>query len=701
MSKKILIGINWLAAGILTLVLLFAAFIPEAFLNKENWVQPPVLIIVSIGLLIIINGIRKGVDLMTPKMYRWSLIIVGALIFIAQLFVALSFIDVARADSYFVREQAIALARGSQVWQDYFKIYPNNVNTALFEASLIKPFLKLGITQPWPWLNIIRFIWIDTGLLSGLFIIRRWKYWRPAALLLMITWLLSVPVYSFGLFSYNDPLIMPMALNIIALGLIFKSHHGKIRWLAGIGSWLLLALSVVMKSNQIVLWIAIFIILVIGSFAKMVDWKLALKWLVGSVITLVLFFGMFSGIAKNNGYVKSPDQSTPVTSWIAMSLNPQTQGQYNGADFYSVRSAKTATEKKTIANDKIRERVSEMGPIGLTSHFVQKLGVFLSHGDFDAINLNQQWVKAPSEFISHQDSDRFWALLVAQVGYITLLLGIIWKLFTTRKHLLVTSLLSMFTLGLTAFHVLIWEVEPRYALPLLPIIMVLGTVGWSSAPQFSFNTSRRVAVSGLMAVGIILSTFSLIQTTNLQASQTTSVDLQGIGSYFDPKSVQINPHEKYDFNVPVRGHSSDRIDLTSRSKSIVTITVSDNEKVIRKVTDEAKSTQTVKYPTTTARNLKISILNNSNQPVSYTGGLSSYSLTSGKILPSPQMNLKWYVDQTHRAPLGTIRRLTPREMDSSTLIILNATLFMTAILVVTWSRRKVIIRIFSRKRRFR
>ncbi|MGZ7186112.1 hypothetical protein ACXWN6_09935, partial [Streptococcus pyogenes] len=81
---------------------------------------------------------------------------------------------------------------------------PNNVNTALFEGGLIKILFSIGVKSPWTILNVFRFIWIDTGLLSGLIILRNWKNWRPSALLFMLSWLVSAPIYAYGIFPYND-----------------------------------------------------------------------------------------------------------------------------------------------------------------------------------------------------------------------------------------------------------------------------------------------------------------------------------------------------------------------------------------------------------------------------------------------------------------------------------------------------------------
>lgn len=698
MNNKILVGINWLAAALLTMVLIFAGLMPHAFLNREDWVQPPVLIVVTIGLLIIINGIRKAIELMSPKVYRWTLIVLGVLIVITQVWVAFNFVTIARADSYFVREQAIALAQGSQTWADYFKVYPNNVNTALFQAAMIKPFLKIGILDPWIYLNILRFIWIDTGLVAGLYILKSWQKLRPVRAFFMFTWLISLPVYSYGLFSYNDPLIMPVVLDVLALGIFVKSHNGVMKYLGALLAMILVAFSIMMKSNLVVLWIAIFIILVIATLAKKINWKLTITWLVGSLAMTALFFMLANTAASKSGYVKDPNQAVPVTSWISMSFNPEKQGQYNGKDFYQIHDAKTAEQKKQLVNKRLIDRIKELGPVGLLLHFNEKLGVFLSHGDFDSVNLNRQWVKAPSVYMGHQTFARFWSLLVSQCWYLALLCGAIWQLFKKRDNLLTIAFLSLFTLGLTSFHVFFWEVEPRYALPIFPIIALLGTLGWSTAPQFALSTSKKVRLSGLMAVGVLFSTLSVMQSVFYTETEPRPITMQGIGNYFDHHYLQINPQEKFEFTVPLQDHSANHLELYTKSNEIVTINVKDKTKRLTKVTDNARFIRQIYYPLTKAQNLHVSIANDGNRPVKYLAGPMSYSADSGKILEHPELNLRWYAQRVPDDPVKTIGKPAPKSYNAATIIVVNAALFMIVILAVTWFEHPDVVTIFTRKK---
>ncbi|WP_047999733.1 membrane protein [Lactiplantibacillus herbarum] len=678
MTKKILIGFNWLAAGLLSWVLLLAAFMPANFINKQDWVQPVVLVTLTLGLLLIINGIRNIVSHLKVRTYHWLLWGIVALIIIIQIWVALNFIDAARGDVYFVRNQAISLAQDNHVWADYFKAYPNNVNSALFEAMLLKVLLGMGIKTPWVILNLFRFAWLDTGLLSGLVLLKHWKHWNPSGLLFALTWLFSLPVYAYGLFAYNDALVMPLVLNVAALGWLFKNKHGWQRWLAALCSWIMLGMGFVMKSNLIVLWIAVIIVWLLALFMKSVRWPLALTWLAGGLIVLGLSSTLMTSMAKQAEYVKDSNLATPVTSWIAMSLNPEQQGQYSGKDFYQIRDAKTKEAKATLANNLIQDRLKTMKTSGLLVHFMDKFGVFLSHGDFDANHLIPQWISAPSWYLNQQRSYQFWALLLAQCWYLALLVGSIWQLFTQREHLLATTLLSLTLLGLMAFHVLIWEVEPRYALPLLPVFMLLGSAGWTNLPALKFSLQRQLLMSWLMVLGLAFSMISIIQTsttniidkaTNISSSSTSSTSpiqsksvlSQGNGGYFDVTTLLIKGKSQYHFSIPVAGLKTNQLVLYSNSKSKVTIRIKAHGEILKQVTKRADLIEYIDYPATRANSLDVTIVNRSRNPVSYASAVSNYSLTTGMITNQPQKTLQWSVNQVDQSKAAETKpvKITP------------------------------------------
>ncbi|EIW12720.1 putative membrane protein [Lactiplantibacillus pentosus KCA1] len=680
MTRKLLIGFNWLAAGVLSVVLLLAALMPTDFFNKEDWAKPVILIVTALGFLLILNAIKKACLNILARTYRYWLYGIAGLILIAQVWVAVHFIDATRADVYFVRNQAIALAQGSHRWAYYFKVYPNNVNSALLESVFIKFLLGMGIKAPWMILNLLRFAWIDTGLLSGLVLLKHWQHWRPSGLLLMLTWLLSIPVYSYGVFPYNDALVMPLALNVAALGWLFVHKRGWQRWLAAIGTWLLLAIGYVMKSNLVVLLIAVLITVGLMVALDKTRWRLAVEWLAGSILTLGLITMLMTTAAKQNGYVKHPELATPVTSWIAMSLNPDKQGQYYGRDFYPIRNAKTQAAKKKMAAESIKSRVGQMGPLGLVDHFYQKLGVFYSHGDFDAINLIAQWLKAPSRYIQRQRHYKFWALLLTQSWYLALLVGSVWQLFTQRKHLISTAMLSLVLLGLTAFHVLIWEVEPRYALPILPIIMLLGCEGWTTMPALALNFKRRMAVSWVMLLGSLVGMLNLMQMSKKVIVNQIAISSQGNGAYFTPNTLGVKT--RYHFDVRLHGEQSNQLVLHTKSKNRVTIIVKHQGSVLKRVMGQAEKVQQINYPAVHAKRLNVTIINHGKTSALYGSGLLHFSNDTGAITKRPQMTMQWNVNRVIKSQNPTQKiKLTPNKS-----IAAMTGLFLVLVLVSVWYR---------------
>ncbi|AEV94900.1 membrane protein [Pediococcus claussenii] len=685
MGKRILIGFNWITAVLLLSVMLLASLMPASFFDTEDWAKPIAVIIFTIGLLIIINGIHKITTIGHQSIYKYLLYIIGVLIIGAQLWTSFHFVAVARADVSFVRNQAIALATGSHSWPSYFRIYPNNVNSALFEAMILKTTLKLGIPNPWVLLNILRFIWIDTGLVSGLFILKQWRRWRPGALFLMLTWLFSIPIYAYGLFDYNDPLIMPIGLNLVALAYLFIKRQGSVRWLAGLGTWVLLGFSIVMKSNMITFFIAVVMALIGAICIKRINWKLALKWLLGCIIMLLLCFKLTSIGATNRGYSPNINEATPVTSWIAMSLNPQKQGQYAGVDFDAVRRLKTQAQKKEFTKTLIKNRVTDMGPFGLAFHFSKKLGVFLSHGDFDAINLIPQWIKAPNWYLNQQQSYKFWLLLLAQCWYIALLVGCVWQLFKQKKHLISTSLFSLMVLGLTTFHVFIWEVEPRYSLPLLPILMVLGCAGWTNMAKLHLrNAKKRLVLSSLIIFGMFISGMYILQTNSQTIIGSKLIAQQGDGQYFSPQSITIKPNSTYKFIVPLPELETNKLVLNSRSKEPVTITVKSNGFVLNKIKNKANLIKNIHYQNTRVKALDVTIKNNSKHPVKYASGSANYSLKTGKILPRREPIICWYVYNIFHRTAYFSNQAMSFTLTSTSTVVRNLSLFLLIILLFIW-----------------
>ena len=641
-------GINWLAAGILGWAGLVAWLQPISFFGDPDWASPVVMGSLTLAALILLNGWRRWMKRWSAVTYRRVLIGLAVVIVVTQLVVAFSFVDVSRADAYFVRSQAIALAQGHRQWAHYFLIYPNNVNFTLLEAALIK-ILKPIFGTPWIALNVLRFLWVDTGLLSGLYLLRRWQKGRTSAFWLMLFWLLSAPVYAYSLYAYTDALVMPLALNILALVVAGLHHRSWRRWSLLSLAGFMLAVGVAMKSNLIVFWIALAILVLALWQQHQINWRTVLGWLFSMGLTLGIVFALMGAWKTASGYRAKANDRLPVTGWIAMSLNPYQSGQYNLADFQSVNKKPTAAAKQRQTTKMIKSRLKEMGATGFAVHLAKKMRVFFATGDFDSFKLTTQWIKAPRQYVTRQRNIQFWIVLMNQVLYLTVLIETIGWLITSKTFRAGQFFLTLTLLGLAAFHVLFWEVEARYALPLLPGLFVMGAVAIGDRPAWALSPRMRRLGPPLISGLALFSLLSLWQTSQHVHLATTTAGQQGNGSYVQRAAKRLAPGAHVTQTLHTRA-ASNQVNLSpiGRKTSPVKIELRAAGEVIYQRTGQLKKLKTLRFPTTKAQTLTLTIKNVGQRPVRYGAMVAPYSPQTGKITARNHTYLQYYALRNHR-----------------------------------------------------
>ncbi|WP_175279771.1 hypothetical protein [Secundilactobacillus collinoides] len=418
---KLIRGLHWFQALILGGILLLAVIAPVTF--------PTITMGQRAGLLV--GGLAVAGVLICAV--RWCLrqspqtqrrLLIGLLIIIGvlQLSLAVFFIDAGEADSFIVKNQAVALAGHLTThWNSYFQVYSNNNNLVLLETAILTVCNWVHLSSPWVLLNILRFLWLDTALWAGLSIL---KTWHRTALrpLLAGMWLLTIPLYCFGLFMYSDPLVVPVPIVSLALWQLSRQRTGWQRY--GLDALLVgeLSFGVLIKPNMIVIMIAFFGLLGYGWLKQKVTLKTML--ILGLACVLALGGGTLvtRTAAKQAGYQSDPNVALPFTSWIAMSWNPATNGEYNFQDAYQERLMPTKQQKAHRAKQLIQKRVSRLGATGVVKHLVKKSDAFLSTGTFGSFLLTNQWQKAPHWFLVSRDAINARLTVASQVFYIGLLI---------------------------------------------------------------------------------------------------------------------------------------------------------------------------------------------------------------------------------------------------------------------------------------
>jgi len=281
------------------------------------------------------------------------------LIGLAQILVATHFVDYGRADSFFIRDQAVILANQGTTWSHYFYVYSNNVNLALFESKLVAFGRFLHFADPWVLINVLQFLWIDTALLAGLKILNFWHL-PNLKIPFAVLWLFSVPIYAYGVFIYSDSLVLPLPLVIVALW-VWWQHTGR----ALVPAILLVAslvFGVLIKPNMIVAVIAFLLTLLIETWRHRLAKRTLLAWFLGLLISLGVAMSLMTTAARLAGYQSKANQALPYTSWIAMSLNPQTNGTYNYHDAH--RQMLLPTKRQKVLSEKRTPSGAQLPAIG-------------------------------------------------------------------------------------------------------------------------------------------------------------------------------------------------------------------------------------------------------------------------------------------------------------------------------------------------
>lgn len=296
----------------------------------------------------------------------------------------------------------------------------------------------------------------------------------------------------------------------------------------------------------------------------------------------------------------------------------------------------------------IQQRLHQMGVTGTLVHLLKKMRVFWATGDFDSFKLTTQWIRAPRWYLNHQRQLQFWLVLMTQTIYLTMLVQAIVTLMKRREW--AVTFVALAILGLTAFHVGLWEVEGRYALPLLPGLMLLSIVGGRELPVWHLNRVMRRQLTWLVVVLAAISVVSLWQTS--QATRITDVvrGNQGNGRYVVSTVQKIGPGHAVTTPLAVSGKSNVLRLKPVATHGRVTITLTKGAHVVKRWRGSANELTTLNYPLTAAGNLRLAIKNIGQTPVRYGVMAANYSPLTGRVTAKRHAYLQVVIKQQFIKP---------------------------------------------------
>lgn len=509
--------------------------------NNAHSVEKLLICGLSAGFFFLFSSFVKRVLSYIPeRIINIVPVLSGLIAFVIQMYFLFVIRSYYKWDTGFVLGAAASLADKGSVCDEayyYMSVYPNQNGFVLFTALLYKLSSVLGIgaaSRPL-FYNFVLTLFTDIGVLFMLPTFERMlgKRLTPYERARYFILILLNPFWYIGAsYYYTVTLSLPLMTILIylMLGKIPDPDpeadssggrtaeggqtDGSYLRMAFIGA--LAAVSYVIRPTVIIPVIAFVIIMLF--IKKPADTPSDEKYYVflkgifvkvfSFTISFVLITILFTGISGKIVGIDTKDTAFPATHWVMMSLTPP--GGHNAEDEEFTASFETAEEKKDAVNERLKEKLEELGVKGLFDIWRIKTIRTFGDGEYGYLTYLSDAYGTGTiyEYIfgSHRDIS-----VIYHQGYylfiqIFMLLSCLYVITDTRKTATKKAttkkatanetadmifLLVLTMLGAVMFYCL-WEASEQYSVPFMSIWMLLGLAGikWMDDVILGFRTKE-------------------------------------------------------------------------------------------------------------------------------------------------------------------------------------------------------------------
>ena len=496
------------------LIILFAYItIVSAFYGIDQNLSPLVVILGTIVTFFFFKWLSKKLDKLSNKKIKIMAIILSIIFFIGLLLIGIflpisSVTDLSHIIEYvnrMISENNLTIA-GS-----YFSKYTNQIPLLIFTYGFTKIGSIFGITDVLLMGTIFNALFIA---LTGYFIYLIGKEIKgPKTGLLALIFMIINPIfYLYSSYFYTDTLCMPFA--VIGLYLIIKSiktDNTKNKILLGILSGLIFFIGLKVRIVVVILLIAIIGFILINK--KIVD---KLKIYIALFLGLIIGFLGFKVVYNYFDIDLNENAEFPITHWIMMGLNEEYTGGYNNPDHDLTYNEPTYEEKKERNIEEIKNRVKELGPIGLIKLEGMKIARTWSSGNYGVyakLN-NTSDGTGLYEYLGGYGNTNIFMKYSLQIlkTYISfmILLGLIQIMKKKEVEYTYDSIIYIALFGAILFYI-IWEAAQRYSLSFLPwMIIPLGLIYENIKENKQEENIKKEKIMKIGSIALMLITFILL-----------------------------------------------------------------------------------------------------------------------------------------------------------------------------------------------
>ena len=474
------------------------------------------LVFLSLLVHLIIRSVTKAWPVaVSHKIHTKILIVLTILLAAFQYYLCYNSYFLTDWDVGVVLENTRALALGDfeNVYYHYFSLYPNNNFLEWFFFIIFKIEVSLGITDLTLMVLPLILLQCILSALAAFLLYRVCLDWTKSHTVSWCAWIVYVIFIGTSpwlFIPYTDSmgLIFPILILWCYRRLKYSPPQQRLRWSVLLGIFTFLGFEI--KVQTFIVFIAICIVELITCLQKQ-TFRVKLLARVKSILVIgaVFVFGnlFISLIAVPSMHI-SIDQNCPVgiTHYLMMGANTELNGTYSQDDVnYSISFPDT--KSRTAANiSTFKQRISDIGVVGLIKHLAKKTLVNYADGTFawaqdgngnmqllpDKNNTTSPFLK--SLFYTNETGTRYQQFRdFKQIIWLTTLfasLGMVFCIFKGRKpeNGVLVAVLSI--IGLTIFE-LIFESRARYLYTYAPIYILLGVLGWRSIWHYLQQVRRQ------------------------------------------------------------------------------------------------------------------------------------------------------------------------------------------------------------------
>ncbi len=382
-------------------------------------------------------------------------------------------------DAGLVEVDANLIANGdvSNLNNEYFSRYPNNLLITLIQSVIIKFNNFLGLFDNGLVIIVIINSTICIATLLMMYSIIKRFLGDKYAFVGFIIGAILFGISPWVLTSYSDPigLLFPTLLLYVYLINPERKVNSLLKYVMII---VIASIGYSIKPQTFVMFIAI----IIFESAKLVQTRkvlLIVPLVVSSVFCLSTVQNGIISAAESVGYVIDEEQAFGIQHWFMMGLNDEYDGGYADEDANFSASFDNSEDRNKANMQEAKNRLKEMGVVGTTIHMTKKLLMNFNDGTFTLylVIVRDLFVFGRALIIIEQIC---WILILGMcfASAMTKFKNTNHKEFDEEKKNF-TSLIMLSIIGLTMF-VMLFEGRARYLYTFAPIFTIMATFGVKS-----------------------------------------------------------------------------------------------------------------------------------------------------------------------------------------------------------------------------